>query len=120
MVGEVHDCFLVRFCNVFYFDDILIIEGVCNGHLQRSRISFFTIRADIRECHASLGFPRNFLSVPTGFIKAALSAMQMIDPIIQSKGIFNTIEAKTAIRNPIRIPSNDGPKVGIGPGHKVV
>ena len=113
MVGQVQDRRLVRRCTQVEGQTIVVVPSVLCDRRECSRITFFSIRADIRELQTYRGVGLDLGDLPHPFVKTDLSTVEMIRSVVGRQTVGFTLERELALGDSIAKAAHGCPKVRV-------
>src|SRR5690606_16957538 len=86
-----------------------------DARLDSAGISLFAVETRVGEDQAPLAFPLDGRGVPQHLVEAALTAVEVVRPVVRRELVCLPIQLKSALRYSIRVPPDDRAEIGMAP-----
>src|SRR2546423_5569100 len=103
MVREIHNRVMVSGREIFDSQFVSVREPIRHDSLEISRVTLFTILAQISEFEADDLGTGNFPRAPNHFVETLQSAMKMILAVILRQRVCGAAQTESSKPNPVRI-----------------
>ena len=92
---------------------VFVGQGVINGHIEPTRVSFLTVRTDTGQPKLRAFGARSRPRRPQGFVEARDPAVQVVAVIVPGEDVGLIIEGKGSVGDAIPVSSDDSPEIGV-------